>query len=984
MLLRCLGGLEVEGSGFRRQKALLLLAYLAVEGPAYRRSLARLFMPHSGDAMKALGMTVTRLRQGLPGCIDADGVSARANVSCDVAAFEAAIADGDLAAARSLYRGSFLDGVQLHGCGSEVEEWLFATRERLAAAMRRLERSQLDLGAELRGSTAQERSAAALRPRPLPALPAGRVARPSEERAVVAALKRTRLVTITGMAGAGKSHLALSLAHRAASHERRAGSGSTASLAGRFEAGVAFVPLEAVLHPEFVAGAVVRSLGWEPSPDRSAADLIAASLGDERFLLVLDNVEHLRGLEAFLASLLTAAPGLHLLLTSRSRLQLAGAATVALTGLSVPPASAEPPTLRRSPALRLFVERARRTSPGFELDDDAIRSVAAVCRSLEGLPLAIELAAPWVRLMDPAELALAAASEWRALAGDAPAGRHANLLAALEYGWSLLEVGARKPLMRLSVFRGGFDLSAAAAVAGADLGTLAALADASMVRRDEHGRFSQHPLLKEFGEEKLRTSGDSLAVGGRHAAWYLGAGTTTAAAPADNENLTAAWSFAARTEHLDLLAAGVPLLERALGRQPQELATLLAAGLDAVAKIRAERDAAADPAARVEQRTAAKPLAKVTAPNDATSTIDALELRLRLALTAPQMSTLGYASPEVEANLALAQALSPAAGEPGDSFAVLWGLWGLHVVRGAIDTASRLASDCTKVARRSGQPWLVVEGERMVAEADLWGGRVRQARKRYLSALQALQSPLSAHDLPAFLDGHHPAVTMHSMLALSHWCLGDPSEAYAASDEALRLAEGVGHPYGVAYATTLAAVLGCMERDHARTLRLAIAGEAVSREHGFQHWAAVGRLLQGWVACREGDLGVGSCDLEGGLADWRATGAGHSLPFFLALLAESQSLRGLNHEAMGTLDGALALVDAQGERWWESELFRWRGLVRAALGDLVSAEADLRRAVTVAGRRGAEGWRARAEESRARLALGPRLPSNAATSDSTA
>ncbi len=974
MLLRCLGGLEVEGSGFRRQKALLLLAYLAVQGPAYRRSLARLFMPHSNDAMKALGMTVTRLRQGLPGCIDADAVSARANVSCDVAAFEVAVADGDLAAARSLYRGSFLDGVQLHGCGSEVEEWLFTTRERLAAAMRRLERSHLNVGGGRPGSQVQERSAAVLSPRPLPALPAGRVARTSDERAVITALKRTRLVTITGMAGAGKSHLALSLAHRAASHERRAGSRSTASLAGRFGAGVALVPLEAVLHPEFVAGAVVRSLGWDPSSDRGAAELIAASLGDERFLLVLDNVEHLRGLETFLASLLAAAPGLHLLLTSRSRLQLAGAATVALTGLPVPPASAEPPTLRRSPAVKLFVERARRISLGFELDDDAARSVAALCRSLEGLPLAIELAAPWVRLMDPAHLALAVTSEWRALAGDASAGRHANLVAALEYGWSLLEVGLRKPLMQLSAFRGGFDLSAAAAVAGADLGTLAALADASMVRRDEHGRFSQHPLLREFGEEKLRAAGDSLAVGGRHAAWYLGLGADTAmtTAAADNENLTAAWSFAVRTESLDLLTAGASVLERALGRQSQELATLLAAGLGAVAKARTEREATADPAEHVEQRSAAEPPAKGAAPTAATSVLDALELRLRLALTAPQMSTLGYASPEVEANLALAQALSPAAGEPGDSFAVLWGLWGLHVVRGAIDTAARLASDCTKVARRSGQPWLIVEGERMVAEADLWGGRVRQARKRYLSALQALQSPLSAQDLPPFLDGHHPAVTMHSMLALSHWCLGDPSEAYAASDEALRLAEGVGHPYGVAYATTLAAVLGCMERDHARTRTLAIAGEAVSREHGFQHWAAVGRLLQGWVACREGDLGLGSFELEGGLADWRATGAGHSLPFFLALLAESQSLRGLNHEALGTLDGALALVDAQGERWWEPELLRWRGLVSAALGDFVSAEADLRQAVAVAGRRGAEGWRARAEESRGQLSLGSR------------
>lgn len=979
-MLRTFGGLAVEDAGFRRLKPLLLLAYLAVEGGTPRRRLARLFFPEAGEPLKALGMSLTRLRQGLPGAAGADEERAWSELPNDVAALRAALAAADLPVARGLYRGAFLDGIEPYKCGPEVEEWLFATRERcaaewrgalLSAAMagsatgdwhgaaglaeeawlvagaqqpepavatqihRLLIAGRHPLAAEVADSVDDadlhsdtglpldvdtEAARAALRPAVPPTggaslpPPLASVGRAEEEMALLAALGRGRFVTLTGMAGVGKSHLALRVAWRCLQDDR-------------FPDGVHAVSLAAVKEPSAVLPAIAETLRLRPTPGRDARSVVMAHLADRRSLLLLDNLEQLLALTPDLRALLTACPQLHLLITSRSRLGLNEEEVVTLGGLPTPDLVASGAESRDNDAVRLFLSRASRVAPWVSFDDDAVATVAEACRLLEGLPLAIELAASWLRLLPPRQLLEEVADAAKLLLKDSTS----ELRGAFERSWARLGPDEAKVLRDLAVFQGGFDRVAAEEVAEAGLDHLASLSDASLLRAQPDGRFDQHPLLAAFGKARLEASGAMDEVADRHAAHFLTGEGAEVATVGDAENLRAAWLRATATSRLELLADGVAPLERVFMHRPSELAALLEATLTWLG--------APDPGQEPGR--------------------DAVELRLRLALVPPLMSTQGYASPNVAASLARAQRLGSAATTGPEVFPALWGLWGFHVVRGAMSDARELAATCERLPLAD-QPWLLAECQRMVAESDLWSGRFLPAQARYLRALTQLPGDAAS---PAFLQGHHPGVTMRSALALCLWCTGASEEAFSTSREALATAERLGHPYGVAYALTLSAVLGCMARDHPWTLEHASQAEELSNANGFAHWAAVGALLQGWVACREGETAAGSLRLQAGLDAWRGTGAGHSLPFFLALSAESQGLRGLHRQAIATLDAGLDLAEEHDEHWWSPELWRLRAEALTMLGEVEEASHDLRRAKELAAAAGAKGWGARVEAS---------------------
>jgi len=621
--------------------------------------------------------------------------------------------------------------------------------------------------------------------------------------------------------------------------------------------------------------------------------------------------------------------GLRLLVTSRVPLGIEGEVIVRLEGMRVPEAAASAGEALDSEAVKLFL--ACLAAGAGEMGSSpvaGVEAIARICRALDGLPLAIELVAAWARVVAPGDVADAVERDV-GLVADAPgAGRHTTLRFALERSRERLAAADVEALDALGVFEGGFDAAAARTVARADLPTLARLGEASLLRPRPDGRFDQHPLALALARERIAATGAQTSLRDRHAAYFLtgvaegaaaGADEGAVAGDADLANLRAAWLHAAATDRLGLLLAGVGRLERAFGRRPLELAALLGRAV--------ERGVEAPSSVRHHE----------------------LELRLRLAWAPTLMATRGYASPAVEANVRRARTL---AGDGPGAFPLLWGLWGYEVVRGSIREAAHVARSASRAAA-DGDPALAVEAARMRAETDLWAGRFRRARVGYLGALPRL---VGGAALPAFLDGHHPGVTMRSMLGLTHWCLGATEEAFASSRAALALAEEVGHPYGVAYATTIAAVLGCMAREHVWTTEHARAAEEVSTTHGFVHWAAVGRLLRGWVACQGVDPAAGVADLEGGLAAWRATGAGHSLPFFLALVAEVQTMRGLAHEAVTTLGEAEKLQRAHGERWWAPEVYRLRSEAHAALGDAARAARDLATALELVRQTGAVGW----------------------------
>ena len=279
--------------------------------------------------------------------------------------------------------------------------------------------------------------------------------------------------------------------------------------------------------PEEAADLVVTNLaaalGVSLAVPRDPREVLAEALAGRELLLVLDNLEQLRDAAGVLAELLGRAPGVQVLGTSRRRLGLGVEWLVEVPGLPYPPPRADAEA-GGYPAVQLFEDRARLLRPGFRPAAD-LAAVGRVCRLVAGVPLAIELAARWVRSASPAAIAdrLAAGGELLETTAPDVEPRHRSMASVIDWSWELLGDGERQALRRLSVLRGGFDLDAAAAVAGAGLPLLAGLVDQSLVQVGEDGRYGMHELLRQYAGQRLAADpAEEAAARRRHAAYFSG------------------------------------------------------------------------------------------------------------------------------------------------------------------------------------------------------------------------------------------------------------------------------------------------------------------------------------------------------------------------------------------------------------------------------------------------------------------------------
>lgn len=386
------------------------------------------------------------------------------------------------------------------------------------------------------------------------------IGRDEDVERVVAAIGPRSLVTVSGPGGVGKTRVAWRAANAAET---------------RFTDGLAFVELAPIRESSAVIEVVARVLDVQQRQHRSLDESVVDFLADKRLLLVLDNCEHvIDDAAALVDRVRQRCEAVGVVTTSRVPLGLPDEHILVLAPLAAPDVNADPGTITASPAVELFVERAAMARPGFTLDEHNARTVAEICRRLDGLPLALELAAARVRTIGLDALVSRLDQRFFLLAGERRGvdERHHTLSRVVEWSFDLLDQIEQDTFMQLSVFAGSFGLAAAEAVCRVDpaastVAVIANLVDRSMVRLEEPGepRYVMLETMREFGHARLMSAGDLARVEERHRSWNLQLGREAEAGidTADEgewaecldrelDNLRAAHASAVRFDDLDV------------------------------------------------------------------------------------------------------------------------------------------------------------------------------------------------------------------------------------------------------------------------------------------------------------------------------------------------------------------------------------------------------------------------------------------------
>lgn len=356
-------------------------------------------------------------------------------------------------------------------------------------------------------------------PNNLPQQATSFIGRERELREVKELLGSARLLTLLGMGGLGKTRLSLQVA---------------AELRHQFPDGTWFVDLAPVRDETLVVGEAAQALGVREEPDRPLLQTLCAFLRGRQLLLILDNCEHLLRASANLANaILRAAPNVRLLASSRETLHVPGEQAYPVLPLPVPGHGERFETLAQSTAVRLFVERARQQKPAFEFTEREAPAIAELVARLEGIPLALELAAARVRALSVADINARLKDRYKLLTGGGKVllERQQTLRALVDWSHDLLNEQEQTLLRRLAVFAGGFDLAAAEQVCGAEplasedvLDLLGSLVEKSLVMLDERDGESRYRMLetiRDYAREKLEQAGERDDIGKRHCEHYF-------------------------------------------------------------------------------------------------------------------------------------------------------------------------------------------------------------------------------------------------------------------------------------------------------------------------------------------------------------------------------------------------------------------------------------------------------------------------------
>lgn len=683
------------------------------------------------------------------------------------------------------------------------------------------------------------------------------------------ALTTSRLVTLTGLGGTGKTRLAL-------------------EVAGGVAGEVAFVELAPLAEGNLVPQAVAAALGVHEQPPQPLLQTLTAALQRRRLLLVLDNCEHLVGACAALAeALLLACHDVRILATTREPLGIGGEVVWPVPPLSLPDLQVlpAPDQVVASEAVRLFVARAQAALPTFALTARNTRAVVEVCVQLDGLPLAIELAAARVRALAPAQIAARLSDRFRLLAGGsrtAPA-RHQSLQAAIDWSYDLLSAAERTLLLRLAVFAGGWALEAAEAVcageaiAGADvLPLLSQLVDRSLVvaEPDASGalRYRLLESIREYATERLASQGERETLAQRHRAWYLALGEQALEDYWQGVDPPVFWARLA-PEQANVRAA----LRFSLARGEAEPGLRLAAGIwplwafrgpwaenwDWIRRFLALPGAADHPAARADALTLAGQLT-FELGDVATARLlllEAVTLQRQLGAVRGLAQALCHAGlvagarGEFVAAHALfeeAVAIARAAGNRSYEAITLAGWAVAPYLQGDYALTRRLAEESLAILsgleHHGGSTRVDATIPRyMLGRVALCSAEYTAARRHFEATLALWRETGEARTNPGA-----GALVGLACVAVAE---GEPAEARDYLEEALAFSERQGSGAGLAYALEGSAILAAVEGRSEQAARLAGAAAALRAVLEYRISPAEQSVLERWLGPARGRVG---------------------------------------------------------------------------------------------------------------------------------
>jgi predicted ATPase/DNA-binding winged helix-turn-helix (wHTH) protein len=766
------------------------------------------------------------------------------------------------------------------------------------------------------------------------------IGREAAVREVASDLLAKRFVTICGPGGIGKTTVAIAIAHE---------------LAPAFEGGVRFVDLASITDGKLVASMIASALGFVAHTSNIIPNL-TAFLADKRLLIVLDSCEHVvdevaRAAEAIFAG----APDVHILATSREALRVDGEQVRQLSPLPTPPlhADLDRQAVLSFSAVQLFIERITASGVRFELSDADAPAMARICRSLDGIPLAIELAAGRVSSYGIGGIAALLKDRFAHVSNSrrTASPRHQTLSTTLDWSYNLLGGQERSLLQRLSIFTGPFTLDAAVAAAAfgqldemSVLDCIGNLISKSLVAADLSGSRPRYRLLdttRAYVREKLSETGEARDVARRHALHFLAVLESGSASPdtpeesardhLGNVRAALAWSFSEEGDPevgTRLAAAAVPLLvELSL---LAECCVWASRGIDAL--------------------------------NEATrGTLR--EINLQGALGHSLMFTEGN-SERVRDCFRRGVDLARRLDQPLMELRLLGGLHLYNERTGNYHGAVEFAERSDVVARGIGHPAaLAAAGSFLGLSQHLVGNH--QAARVLLHKALAPVSPQTNSIHFGFDYRNRSRIT----LARHHWLVGEVDQATALAEQTIADAARLRHPVTLCIALIWGITVGLWAGDTEGSEQKIEEFASHARKHSLNPYSAVGTGYRGELCVLRGDGATGVALLTEALEMLHA--ARYELVTTTLMIALAQGLAMTERwgEALEVVDETLALVETNGDLLYMPEVLRTRAVIlaRNGRGNIPGAEEDFLRAIDLARRQSALSWELRTATSLASL-----------------